>query len=242
MMCLGLQVAYSQDSVDVYFMYKSPSNPSIVYLPGEFNNWADNNSGVIYPSSQWDMTKDSVSGMWYKWLRLKVGGGPTSQVAGAYQYKFNENGCSTCWLNDPLNQHVNNSDNSNSLIYVKDPTIFHFLPNQRQPIVNTAMPEISAYIFPKVGTSVDTASISLTIDTSTFTNMGSDYNFSTHHSFSHFLPRLRTEVIRRSCMPGRWQEGRMPIQSCFTLKVDLCSCSINLHSRHGNPNGRFMEA
>jgi glycosidase len=125
------------------------------------------------------MTKNPVSGIWYKWVRLKVGGGSTSHIAGAYQYKFNENGCSTCWLSDPLNQRVNLSDAGNSYLFIKDPTIFHFIPNQRNPVVNTSVPTISAYIFPKAGSVVDTSSLSLTVDGTVYTQLGSMYNFTT---------------------------------------------------------------
>jgi|GEM_PF-261311 len=171
--------AQAADSVDVYFNYKPPGNPNIVYLPGEFNNWANNAQGVIYPNVLWNMTKDSITQVWYKWQRLRVGGVPGGRVPGAYQYKFNETGCSTCWLNDPLNQHINLSDNSNSYIYIKDPTIYHLLPNERKPDVNTSVPLISAYIFPKVNYTLDTSSLSLTIDGVVHTNLGSYYNFST---------------------------------------------------------------
>jgi len=44
-------------------------------------------------------------------------------VAGAYQYKFNENGANTGWRPDPLNPRRNVSDNVNSILYAKNPTI-----------------------------------------------------------------------------------------------------------------------
>lgn len=60
---------------------------------------------------------------------------------------------------------------------MKDPTIYHLLPNQRDPIVNTATPIISAYIFPKVGSIVDTSTLVLVIDGMTYTGLGTRYNF-----------------------------------------------------------------
>ncbi|HMD14369.1 MAG TPA: hypothetical protein VKI62_07080, partial [Bacteroidota bacterium] len=169
----------AQDSVDVYFTYKTTTNPTNVYLPGEFNNWANNSGGVISPNPLWNMTYDGVNHLWYKTVRLRVGGAPTGGVHGAYQYKINENGCSSCWSNDPLNQHVNSADNSNSYIYIKDPTIFHLIPNQRNPIVNTSFPTITAYIFPKVGSTVDTSSLSVSIDGVLYPGLGTQYNFIT---------------------------------------------------------------
>ena len=167
---LGIQFAYSQDSVDVVFSYTPPTfPPSGIFLAGEFNGWN---------SSAWPM--QYAGGPWVLTARLAVGGNPSPSagVRGAWSYKFYYSGVLN-WPNDPLNHHVNDADHSNSFIYVKDPTIYHLLPNQRQPIVNTALPVISAYIYPKVGTSVDTASLSFTIDTTTFTKLGRYYNFGT---------------------------------------------------------------
>jgi len=172
LLLVGIQFAYSQDSVDVVFSYTPPTfPPGGVFLPGEFNGWS---------SSAWPM--QYAGGPWVLTARLAVGGNPSSSagVRGAWSYKFYYSGVGD-WPNDPLNHHVNDADHSNSFIYVKDPTIYHFLPNQRQPIVNTALPVISAYIYPKVGTSVDTASFSLTIDTTTFTKLGGYYSVGSHH-------------------------------------------------------------
>ena len=137
----------AQDSVDVTFRYLPVgSSPSVVYLPGEFNNWASNVHGVIPSGSSSTMTKDSVSGAWIKTVRLRIGF--TGGIAGAYQYKFNEDG--STWLSDPLNPRTNPSDNNNSYIYVKDPTVYQFIPNQKTGLAKTANPVISAYLFPKV--------------------------------------------------------------------------------------------
>jgi hypothetical protein len=80
-------------------------------------------------------------------------------IPGAWQYKFFPAGTTGAWPNDPLNHHQNPNDNNNTFLYTKDPTIYQILPNQREPLVTTSTPTISAYIFPKVGTSVDTAYI-----------------------------------------------------------------------------------
>ncbi len=171
-------VVYAADSVDVYFTYKPAGTPSIVYLPGEFNNWASNSGGVITSNPLWNMTKDNASGTWYKTVRLQVGGFP-GHVPGAYQYKFNENGCSSCWLNDPLNHHINAGDHNNSFVYVADPTILHLIPNELNPLVPTSTPTISAYIFPKVGSLVDTSALSVSIDGTVYAGIGGSYNFVT---------------------------------------------------------------
>ncbi|MBI5020139.1 MAG: T9SS type A sorting domain-containing protein [Ignavibacteriales bacterium] len=151
---------YSQaaDSVDVVFRYNFAKD-TIPTVPGTFNSW--NNSA-------WPMTK-SGGDLWIRTARLAI---------GTYQYKFYTK--TTIWPNDPLNHHIYPTADQNSILYVKDPTIYHFLPNQRNPIVNTSLPTISAYILPKVGTVLDTSTISLQIDGTLFSGIGSSYNFITN--------------------------------------------------------------
>jgi cyclomaltodextrinase len=148
---------HAADSVDVVFRfhYTGAATPTV---PGTFNNWN---------YSVWTMTK-SDGDLWIRTTRLAL---------GTYQYKYYIG--TSPWPNDPMNHHVYPDANQNSIIYVKDPTIYHFVPNQRNPIVNTSLPTISAYLFPKVGTVVDTAAISLIIDGALFSGIGSSYNFIT---------------------------------------------------------------
>ena len=169
---------YSQDSVDVTFRYKPSVSATRVYVPGEFNSWANNSSGTISSSNTNAlMTLDNSSGSWYRTVRLLVGRvGNGIAFAGAYQYKFNING--TSWVSDPLNPRINSGDQSNSYLYVKDPTIYQFIPNQVTGLVKTGMPVITAYIFPKVGASIDTSSISVTVDGKQFINIGAHYDTS----------------------------------------------------------------
>lgn len=170
----------AQDSVDVTFYFKPADNPSAVYLPGEFNNWANNSSGAIAFGSPTAMTKDPATGIWSKTYRLRVGGPQSGGgVSGAYQYKFNENGASTGWLSDPLNPYQNPADNNNSILYVKSPTIFHFLPNSRSGIINSQQPLISAYVFSSLASGVDTSSLTIQIDTVSYKVPSAAYNFST---------------------------------------------------------------
>ncbi len=90
---------------------------------------------------------------------------PAGGVAGAYEYKFNENGASTGWLPDPLNPYQNSSDNNNSILYMKSPTIFHFLPNSKSGIVGNQHPLVTAYIYRSLASGVDTSSFFLQLDT-----------------------------------------------------------------------------
>lgn len=158
--------AAGQDSVDVIFRYNIAGFPGGISVPGQFNNWS---------TTAWPMTYQGGT-LWTRNARLAVGGAP-APIPGAFQYKFYYNGASP-WPNDPLNHHVNPADNDNSFIIVKDPTIYHFLPNQRTGTVATSQPTITAYIYPKVGTTFDTSQLSLTIDGSTVTGIGSSYDFS----------------------------------------------------------------
>ncbi len=159
--------AFAQDSVDVTFRYNISGTPSGLTVPGQFNAW--NNTA-------WPMTYQGGT-LWTRDARLAVGGAP-SPIAGAFQYKFFFTGASP-WPNDPLNHHVNVSDNDNTFIIVKNPTIYHFLPNNRTGTVTTNFPTISAFIFPKVGTAFDTSGLALTINGTTYTGIGSSYNFTT---------------------------------------------------------------
>ncbi len=116
--------------------------------------------------------------LWIRNARLRVGGQPAGTVPGAYQYKFYYANASP-WPNDPLNHHVNAADNNNTFIIVKDPTFYQVIPNQRAGIVLTGTPTVTAYIFPKVGAAIDTSTLEVKIDGTTFTGIGSHYNTST---------------------------------------------------------------
>ncbi|MFA6235413.1 MAG: alpha-amylase family glycosyl hydrolase, partial [Bacteroidota bacterium] len=160
--------AAAQDSVDVTFRYFPTGNPSVVHLPGEFNNWANNSGGAINPGALWTMAKQP-DGSWVKIIRLKTGGG--SGPGGSYQYKLNEGGTSTGWLSDPLNPLTFGSY-GNSIIYVRRPTIFHLQPLDGS-IVGIETPELVAEIFPVTTQTIDTGASYILVDgqpTGTFGN------------------------------------------------------------------------
>ncbi len=177
---------FAQDSVDVTFYYKPTDNPSIVYVPGEFNNWGPNSGGTISPGpgAASVMTIDPSTGIWSRTYWLQVGGPPQAnsgaagEVPGAYQYKFNENG--STWLPDPLNPYQNSQNNGNSILCIKSPTIYHFLPNVTSGIVYSQQPLISAYVFPSAKYGVDTSSFVLQIDGTPYKVPGTDYNSTTN--------------------------------------------------------------
>ena len=107
---------------------------------------------------------------------MPSGGIPTGTLHGAWQYKFFPAGTAGAWPNDPLNPHVNAADNGNSYIWAKDPVIYLLLPNQLQSVQTTSTPTLSSYIYPKVGSTVDTSSIRLIVDGTTIAGLGAYFN------------------------------------------------------------------
>ena len=156
--------AHSQDSVDVTFRWNI-SGQTGYSVPGEFNAWN---------SAAWPMSYQGGT-LWIRNARLRVGGQPGGGVPNAYEYKFFYTGASP-WPNDPLNHHVNAADNDNTFLYIKDPTIYQVLPNQRLGTINSGTPTVTAYIFPKVGASVDTSTLQILIDGTAYAGVGSSYN------------------------------------------------------------------
>ncbi|MBW7888535.1 MAG: T9SS type A sorting domain-containing protein [Bacteroidetes bacterium] len=159
---------FAQDQVDVTFRYNAPASPT-VFLVGEMNGWNNAATPMEYQGNS----------LWTKTYRLQVGTNPNADpvkgVPSAYQYKFYYAGAAQ-WPNDPLNHHENPKDNNNTFIYTRDVTIYHLLPNQRQSIIKTSTPVISAFVFPKIGATVDTSSIKVTIDGIEYTHLGNFYD------------------------------------------------------------------
>lgn len=168
----GLLSLHAQDSVDVTFYHYPESGGGSVHIPGEFNGWnpSSNESAMSY---------NPVDGSWYKTIRLRVGGpdplpNPTGGIEGAYQYKFHDGD----WFPDPLNPRINPQDHGNTYLYTNAVTIHLLLPNETPAsgVVRTRFPVISAYLFPQIGTSIDTASIAVTVGEFTYTGIGTSYN------------------------------------------------------------------
>ncbi len=189
---LFVRVCTAQDSVDVTFRYlATKSSPSVVFLPGEFNGWGHNNNGVIPPNDPSLMTRDPVTGVWTKTVRLQIGfaGTPPKGIAGAYQYKFCEDG--TRWSADPLNPRTNPGDAGNSYLYVTNPIIYQFVPNQVTGATRSSNPIVSAYLFPKVGGQIDTGTIVLRVDARIYSGLGSYYNSSTQQLVFRIPDRIQ---------------------------------------------------
>lgn len=128
-------------------------------------------------------------------VRLAVGGFPGGKVPGAYEYKFYYSGVAD-WPNDPLHHYVNPSDNNDSYLFINNPTIYQLIPNERTGITATTNPTVSAYLFPKVGSAIDTSSITLRVGSRFYSGLGRFYNLTTRQLALQLPDRLPNGVHR----------------------------------------------
>ena len=106
------------DSVTIVFRtHQSPS--SVCFVPGQFNNWGSNASGVIAPGDASQMSYNGGIGAWTKAYIFKIHDPSDSRRNlgdSVFQYKFNQGGSQNGWYSDPLNPETNPTDNSNSVL------------------------------------------------------------------------------------------------------------------------------
>lgn len=215
LLLLSISLA-AQDSVDVTFYYRPQNNPSVVHIPGEFNGW--NPSSAVS-----EMSYSSVNDVWYKSVRLRVGGPDplpgANSVPGAYQYKFHDG----TWFPDPLNPHNNPQDNNNSYLPINDPTIHLLLPNSTIGVgtIHSRHPEITAFLFPSTMTEIDTSSIILTIGGVTYENIGSAYDPETHE-FSFVVPNALGDGEQTVSLYAATVNGDSYTEiTSFTVQADI---------------------
>jgi 1,4-alpha-glucan branching enzyme len=171
-------ILFGQDSVDVTFRYKANATALKVFLPGEFNNWGPNASGIISPTAPSAMTWENY--IYYKTVRLQVGGGALS-INGqkAYQYKMHEHynlsGTTNAWLSDPINPNKNALDNNNSYIIVKNPMIFQIEPTSTK-LLRYDQPAITAMVAAKIGDTINTTDSKVYLNDTLVCSFGSYYN------------------------------------------------------------------
>ncbi len=125
---LTSQVLIAQETINVTFRYETSDGALRAFVPGEFNNWGNNNSGRINTDDGSLMTEDSENGFWYKTIPLVIGGGTaTHNGKSGYAYKFHEqyngSGSEWNWFTDPLND-IAIGNNNDSFIEVTYPLIF----------------------------------------------------------------------------------------------------------------------
>jgi glycosidase len=124
LVCASPCFSGSGDSLDIVFRFEDRTHIfKGVFVPGDFNGWGPNSSGVIDSSAPCRMRYDSLVGAWVKKVRLQTG--------SSHSYKFytvpRGNGWTGTWIQDPLNPAHDN--NGNSLIGISDPMFFepHFV-------------------------------------------------------------------------------------------------------------------
>ncbi|TVQ67024.1 MAG: T9SS C-terminal target domain-containing protein [Balneolaceae bacterium] len=122
----------AQQTIDVTFRYTPSESAVRSFVPGSFNGWGPNSSGVISPSAVSLLTADEQYGFSYQTLPLVVGGGSESyQGASGYGYKFHEHfnqaGTQWQWYTDPINP-IAIGANNDSFIEVTHPLIFQVEP------------------------------------------------------------------------------------------------------------------
>jgi 1,4-alpha-glucan branching enzyme len=109
------------DSVTITFRtFKNSS--SLFFVPGEFNGWGPNSSGVISAGAISQMTYNGALGGWIKTYTFKIhAASETRRTLGdsVFQYKFNQGGGQSSWYSDPLNPETNGGDNGNSILRLK---------------------------------------------------------------------------------------------------------------------------
>lgn len=141
---------FAQDSVDVTFRYYPENVVTRVLLPGEFNDFGPNSSGVISPTAPSLMEYDAVGDFWFKILRLEVGGGESTNDGNfGYRYKFHEHydgsGSSFEWIADPLNPDIAAEGFGDSWLEITHPLIFQMQPVNNE-IFQLAAPGFSATV------------------------------------------------------------------------------------------------
>lgn len=144
---------FSQDSLDVTFRYTASGNATRVMLPGDFNNFGPNSSGVISPSAVSLMNYNGFLGFWYKTERLEIEGGTsTNGGENGYRYKFHEHlnasGTEFVWLADPLNSDIANEGFGDSWLKITHPLIFQMEPLNNQ-VFQSQTPFIMANVAAK---------------------------------------------------------------------------------------------
>ncbi len=151
---------FSQDYVNITFRHY-PTNAKVVraFIPGEFNGWGPNSSGVIAPNAPSLMDYVDSLKFYTKTLRLKIG--------SRYNYKihehYNQSGSDGKWFTDPLNPLINTNDNNNSMVDPKKVMIFQIWPPQ-DAIIPDVRPTLTAGIFIAENDSLDLTHSTIYLD------------------------------------------------------------------------------
>ncbi|MBN2010563.1 T9SS type A sorting domain-containing protein [candidate division KSB1 bacterium] len=168
-------VLYAQDEIDITFRYY-PTGKNIVraFVPGTFNNWGPNSSGLIAPNAPSQMTWVDSLGCYIKTVHFEIG--------FRQQYKFHEHynasGTSNAWFTDPLNPLINYSDNNNSILDIGESCIFQITPKPGA-VVSDLQPTLTAGVFTYTGDSILLDNSTVTLDGTLLSTFA-----------GHFIPEL----------------------------------------------------
>ena len=157
---MGPLTGFAQNTVDVLFRYTPGENAVRSFVPGSFNNWGNNSSGVIQPSDGSLLTPDPEAGYSYKILQLTIGGGGTShQGKTGYTYKFHEHlnssGTSYNWVSDPINP-ITVGNFNDSFVEVTHPMIFQTVPKEGA-VISVTPPDIISFVGARSDDPIDTS-------------------------------------------------------------------------------------
>jgi glycosidase len=147
-------------SVKITFRhYPSSADVQRAFVPGSFNNWGPNASGVIATGAPSQMTWVDSLGCYIKQYDLVTG--------TSYNYKFHEHlnatGSQWQWLTDPLNPYINTADNNNSILDVWPVMLFQFSPAEGE-LVTQAGSFLTVGAFVGTGDTLLLSASTITLD------------------------------------------------------------------------------
>lgn len=140
-LCVSFVTVYAQVTV-TFRHYPSSAAVQRCYVPGTFNSWGPNSSGVIAVDAPSHMVFIDSLGCYVKSYRFNAG--------ETHNYKFHEHlnasGSQWQWLTDPLNPKINTADNNNSILQVEAAMLFEIYPRSGS-LVTDADARLCAGVF-----------------------------------------------------------------------------------------------
>ncbi|HOT96222.1 MAG TPA: alpha-amylase family glycosyl hydrolase [bacterium] len=183
---LVLATAAAPAAITVTFRhYPTAATVQRAFVPGTFNNWGPNASGVITVGAPSQMSWVDSLGCYVKQVQLAVG--------TTYNYKFHEHlnasGSSWQWLSDPLNPLINTGDNNNSVLIPEPLMLFEVSP-AAGALVTDERAWLTAGAFAAAGDSLLPSASTIAIDGTVSTTLESCY-LPTLGLIRYPLPRLQ---------------------------------------------------
>jgi len=186
-LCLFITISQSraQEYIQITFRHY-PTRPDVVraFVPGTFNDWGPNSSGIIAPTAPSLMTYIDSLQCWVKSYRLPVG---QTQLYKFHEH-FNESGTSNQWLSDPLNPLTESGGYFNSILEANEAMIFEILPKNGS-VLSEKNPELVAGVFVAEGDSLLLSQSSISLDGAVVATM-EDYYVADLSLLKFTLPEL----------------------------------------------------